>query len=197
MFNDFKRNKKERFKFTETLQENTIKILNIVDNNNHINYLNNLKERLFFEYADIKIKQSKIQAISNIPTGMPIEGKITSDFGLRIDPIAKTYQFHTGIDISDKNINLKPIKSIISGKVETSGYSNDIKYTGYGNFVIINNGYYKILYGHLYSVNVRYGQIISKNTYVGNIGSTGASTGPHLHYGIIIYDFINPMDFMK
>lgn len=91
---------------------------------------------------------------------------------------------HTGTDIAGVNINCTPIYAIQDGLVTTSGYSN----YGYGNYIIINHGEctddgssYISLYGHCSSLAVEEGENVKKGQLIGYVGTTGNSTGPHLH----------------
>jgi murein DD-endopeptidase MepM/ murein hydrolase activator NlpD len=115
-----------------------------------------------------------IQPVSN-------EGlkRIASGFGIRIDPIYKTVKMHAGLDFSAPQGT--PIYATADGVVRTASYSD----VGYGNHVIINHGYgYQTLYGHMVRVKSRTGQKIKRGEIIGYVGSTGKSTGPHLHYEV-------------
>lgn len=128
------------------------------------------------------------------PDGNPISGNIhiTSNFGIRIHPIYGTTKFHRGIDISCK-FHTK-VSSTANGVVEFAGFKK-----GYGYYIIINhrNGY-KTAYAHLSKIRVRSGQKVKKGGVIGFSGSTGISTGPHLHYEVIYNGrFINPRPFLN
>ncbi len=110
---------------------------------------------------------------------LPVNGVITSNYGPRLDPFTKTIRFHYGVDIAAPIGT--PIKSTISGKVIFSG-----KLKGYGNVVIIKNGDVITKYAHN-SVNfVKKGDIIHKGDIIAKVGSTGRSTGPHVHYEVLV-----------
>lgn len=109
----------------------------------------------------------------------PIHGAITTLFGVPHWP----YQpVHTGIDISDgKRPGITPVKPFKPGRVTDVVASN----TGLGNHVVVDHGNgLTSVYGHLASINVAPGQAVDKNTIIGIEGSTGASTGTHLHFEI-------------
>lgn len=107
------------------------------------------------------------------------EGKVTSDFGMRIHPITGQYKMHEGIDIAAAQGT--PVKSTKEGKVTQVGFQG-----GYGNFVEVDHGGgYKTRYAHLSATSVSVGQPVSSNQEVGKVGSTGRSTGPHLHYELL------------
>lgn len=116
----------------------------------------------------------------------PVSGytTITTRFGEIYNLVVSTGSAHTGCDIAGSGINGKPIRAIQSGVVTTATYG---KY-GYGNYVIINHGTnttdgnrYISLYGHCSSLAVSVGQRVAKGQVIGYVGSTGNSTGPHLH----------------
>lgn len=130
----------------------------------------------------------------------PVVGVISSPFGWRRHPIFKSTRFHSGVDIAGPN--RAPIKASNSGKVIHSGW-----YGGYGKVVIINHGVlqdgtYKgqkvsTLYAHLSSTLVSVGNYVKKGDVVGYEGSTGYSTGPHLHFEVRINGKpINPLTFI-
>jgi len=112
-------------------------------------------------------------------TSWPIHGVVTLEFGVVHWPYQPT---HTGIDISDgRPSGVTPIKVFKAGRVIEVVHSN----SGFGNHVIVDHGGGLVsLYGHLYSTSVQVGQEVDRNTKLGFEGSTGASTGPHLHFEI-------------
>ena len=121
----------------------------------------------------------------------PVSGytTITTRFGEIYNLVDPAGSAHTGADISGSNIMGTPIRAIEAGKVTTAKYSN----YGYGNNVIINHGQnttdnnnYISLYGHCSSLNVEQGDMVEKGDIIGYVGSTGNSTGPHLHLEIRI-----------
>jgi murein DD-endopeptidase MepM/ murein hydrolase activator NlpD len=112
----------------------------------------------------------------------PVGGYISSRFGLRRHPIFKRRRMHTGMDFAAPRGYR--IKAVDSGKVLFSGFKR-----GYGNVTIINHGWYKnkrisSLYAHQWKMIVRKGQSVKKGQLIGYVGSTGYSTGPHLHFEI-------------
>jgi len=108
----------------------------------------------------------------------PVRGRLTSRFGFRSDPFTGARTFHTGIDLAAPTGT--PIKATLDGKVATSGYS-----TVFGNYVIItHDGGYQSLYGHMSQVAVKRGQRLVQGDLVGRVGSTGYSTGSHLHFSV-------------
>ncbi len=104
--------------------------------------------------------------------------RITSEFGSRADPFTGVASNHTGIDLAIAQGT--PIKAAMSGKVATVGWTNV-----YGNYVIVthSNGY-QTLYAHMQKYTVKSGQYVDQGTQIGLVGSTGYSTGPHLHFSV-------------
>lgn len=102
---------------------------------------------------------------------------ISSPYGWRVSPFDATRRsYHNGIDLACPKGT--PIYATAAGTVVTAGYSNV-----YGNYVIIKHtSGYKSLYGHMSVVNVKNGQYVDQGTVIGKVGSTGQSTGPHLHF---------------
>jgi murein DD-endopeptidase MepM/ murein hydrolase activator NlpD len=119
------------------------------------------------------------QSISRTPFGLPLEGRITSSFGIRTNPFrSENNESHKGLDIGAPHGS--PVKCTADGRVVFSGYKGD-----YGKLVIISHGDdYETYYGHLSEILVKEGQQIKANTIIGKVGSTGRSSGPHLHYEI-------------
>ena len=111
----------------------------------------------------------------------PAQGKITSKYGERLHPITGGKSFHTGIDIGGNTGDL--IVASLSGKVVSAGWYNSV----YGNVVIINHGNnIQTFYAHLSEVFVQVGQEVIAGSSIGKMGSTGLSTGAHLHFEIRI-----------
>jgi murein DD-endopeptidase MepM/ murein hydrolase activator NlpD len=122
----------------------------------------------------------------------PIHGTITTEFGASDWP----YQtHHTGIDIADGNRSgTTPIHPFKSGKVIQVIHSN----VSLGNHVVVDNGNgITSVYGHMYKTNVQVGQKVDKNSVLGWEGSTGASTGPHVHFEIYLNGALqNPHNYV-
>lgn len=109
---------------------------------------------------------------------MPIDGtpSITSDWGDRTDPITGEKSHHNGIDFAGVG-GVTPIKAVDSGTVIYAQFNDG----GFGNCVVIDHGYIQSLYGHMSSITVKKGQQVKQGQQVGVMGSTGRSTGVHLH----------------
>jgi murein DD-endopeptidase MepM/ murein hydrolase activator NlpD len=106
----------------------------------------------------------------------PLSGSITSEFGTRIHPITGEEKFHAGIDIGAAEGT--PVGAAGAGEVSMAGW-----YGGYGNAVMIDHGNgLQSLYGHLSAIMVSVGDLVTQLQTIGLVGSTGNSTGPHLHF---------------
>jgi len=124
----------------------------------------------------------------------PVSGvyTITSPFGPRIDPVYEVERFHSGVDIGAPAGT--PVVAALDGEVGYAGWNG-----GYGNVIyIIHNGGYETRYAHLSSIAVKQRQIVKAGDVIGYVGSTGKSTGPHLHFEVRVGGrAVNPLDFFK
>lgn len=114
-----------------------------------------------------------------IPVSYPIDGTITSPFGVRTDPINGKSAFHNGLDIGAPIGT--PIKAWFNGTVEEAT-SSDVN----GNYIVIKQGDLATFYAHLDTIDITLGQTIKQGDIIGTVGTTGRSTGPHLHLGLYI-----------
>jgi len=133
--------------------------------------------------------------LRHVPLTRPVGGaeyEETSGFGPRIDPFNHRVEFHPGIDFAGPWGS--PVKSTAPGVVDWAGVRG-----GYGNLVEIDHGYgIKTRYGHLAAILVRVGEKVQKGTVVGKLGSTGRSTGPHVHYEVWLADVVrDPSRFIE
>lgn len=128
------------------------------------------------------------------PDIWPVDnGWITSEFGSRKDPITgEMSSFHPGLDIAAGYG--EPIYATASGRVTHAGW-----YTGYGKYVEIEHDFgYATAYGHMSTIGVNVGGYVVKGQMIGRVGSTGYSTGPHVHYEVILWgEQINPKRVIK
>ena len=125
--------------------------------------------------VDEKILEEKKKSETFI---MPTSGRITSPFGYRIHPTIKRSILHTGVDIA--NSQGTSIKAARNGKVIFAGRKGS-----YGNTIIIDHGRgIKTLYAHLSGINVSQGSQVTQGNIIGKMGSTGRSTGSHLHFEV-------------
>ncbi len=131
------------------------------------------------------------QALASTPSISPVRGILTDGFGGRSDPFTGEKGIHTAVDIS--SAYGQPILSPADGIVVKSEWAN-----GYGNVVFLSHGFgYSTRYGHLSSFNVKPGQKVSRGDVIGYVGSTGRSTGPHLHYEVRLNgNPVNPMAYI-
>jgi len=122
----------------------------------------------------------------------PIRGPISSNFGYRPNPFTGIRQFHNGLDIVGP-LNME-VKAAMDGRIAETGYSSV-----YGNFIIMTHPEsYQTLYAHLNAIKVRQGQTITQGTTIGLLGSTGYSTGPHVHFGVFKNGkAIDPLKILK
>jgi murein DD-endopeptidase MepM/ murein hydrolase activator NlpD len=192
----------------DMLAKNEIRLIQSLSNTalieNMRNQLNNLSLRMSFQdqsFTEITVMvKNKEKLLRAIPAIQPISNKnlkrVASGFGYRIDPLYKDSRLHAGLDFSAPTGT--PIYATADGEVQIAGFNTD----GYGNKVVINHGYgFQTLYAHMVRVKARVGQSVKRGEVIGYIGSTGKSTGPHLHYEVIkrgakvdpVYYFFNDL----
>lgn len=149
--------------------------------------MDNLESRLHGQSLSFKellgLAKNKEKMLSSIPAIQPVSNKelkhMASGYGYRIDPIYKTRRMHTGMDFtSNVGTNVYATGDGVIESLEVSGW-------GYGKCIVINHGYgYKTRYAHLSAFKVKEGQKVKRGELIGLVGSTGKSTGPHLHYEV-------------
>lgn len=171
--------------------EQEIKLVSSMDENqlavSLASTLSNIINRMGFQdksYTEIgEMIKDKEKLLASTPAIQPVNNKdmnrIASGFGYRIDPVYKTVKFHAGLDFAAPQGT--PIYATADGRVTTSGNAGN----GYGNHVILSHGFgYETLYGHMVRVKSQVGQTVKRGEVIGWVGSTGKSTGPHLHYEV-------------
>ncbi|GAQ94244.1 peptidase family M23 [Thermodesulfovibrio aggregans] len=161
----------------EMMAEREIGIGNFLTEN--ANFLNTISKNQKIELkppVENKDKEIKLNWTGKI--SLPVSGKITSSFGLRIDPIDGKLRHHNGIDIAVPEGT--PVKPALSGKVIYSGYKG-----GYGKCVIVehDNGI-QTIYAHNSKNLVKAGDTVTPESVIALSGSTGRTTGPHLHFEV-------------
>ncbi len=140
------------------------------------------RSRNLFARADLNV----------LPAGWPINGRLMDGFGHRSDPFSGEGAMHTGVDISAAMGT--GVKATADGIVVHANW-----YNGYGRCVIVDHGNgYQTLYGHLSHIDVIEGEEIRQSEVVGRVGSSGRSTGPHLHYEVRVhFTPVNPYRFLN
>jgi len=157
--------------------------------------LDHLERRLIVTRQSFGEIQDKIlddeERLHHIPSVIPIhEGRLTDDFGYRRDPFTKRMAFHHGADFSAPRGT--PVHTTADGVVKRV-----YKAPGYGNMVEIDHGMgYTTVYGHLKKATVRRGEQVKRGQQVAEVGNTGRSTAPHLHYEVRIEGTaVDPLDY--
>lgn len=186
---------KETSKVSDELEEENVKLANLQSDLNTIKKSEESKNKTIKETNEsidkltkeieenkksIEDEKKKIEQEKNSEIVVPGKGFISSHFGWRDSPLGWGPEFHTGMDIAGSG----PIVSMLPGKVTEAGWRE-----GYGNVVFVDHGivngkHLSSVYAHLESINVSAGQELSKGQQVGIMGSTGYSTGVHLHWEI-------------
>ena len=160
--------------------------------------LNELKKELYIQSKSydelVLLAKNKENMLQNLPAIQPVLNKnlkqMASGYGWRIDPVYHTRRFHAGMDFAAPTG--ADIYATGNGQVISAGWQQ-----GYGNCVQINHGYgYVTLYGHMSAFKVRAGQKVKRGDVIGLVGSTGKSTGPHLHYEVHYKgEIMNPQNY--
>lgn len=141
---------------------------------------------------DMRAHEAILRERGYTPTVWPVEGTLEGGFGGRRNPFGGGgYEFHSGQDIEAPWG--APVVAGASGRVSFVGWQN-----GYGQLVIVDHGDgLTTRYGHLSSIDVQLDQTVSRAQLLGKVGSTGRSTGPHLHYEVRINDQpVNPLQYL-
>ncbi len=158
------------------------------------NALIQMEKKLEIQEAEVKriLESYKYGTAPSGKFAWPVAGRITSRFGYRIHPIFGVRRFHTGIDLAAPYGTL--VKAADGGQVVQAGY-----FGGYGYSVMLyHGGGFATWYAHLSSINVSVGQFVQRGQVIGLVGSTGWSTGPHLHFEVRINGVAqNPLDHLQ
>lgn len=131
-------------------------------------------------------------SLQNVPGIYPTFGRISDAWGTRMHPITGQLEFHYGLDIANQAGT--PIYATAAGKVVKVDYDS-----GYGKRICIDHGNgYRSLYAHLYNYQVKIGDEVQKGQIIALMGSTGLSTGPHLHYEVQYQEAkVNPANYLN
>jgi murein DD-endopeptidase MepM/ murein hydrolase activator NlpD len=135
---------------------------------------------------------STIQSVS-IPSRMPVESvRLTSEYGMRVHPVLGGRREHKGVDLAAPVGT--PIYATADGTVSRADW-----FSGYGLFVSLEHGGdLQTRYGHMSRLNVAAGQHVHKGDVIGYVGTTGRTTGPHLHYEVrVAGEAVNPLPYMQ
>jgi len=153
-----------------------------------------------FDHALYRINVARAEinqysrTLLSVPVRKPVTGEVdmSSPFGMRLDPFLGRPAIHTGIDL--RGDVGEPVHATAAGKVSIAGREG-----GYGNMVEINHGNgLATRYGHLSEIDVKVGQQVQIGQVIGRIGSSGRSTGPHLHYETRINgEAVDPQKFLR
>lgn len=136
--------------------------------------------------------EKRLKYLDAKPNLMPTTGRISSGFGNRRNPFGKGIEFHAGLDIA--NSSGTKVMAAGSGVVTFAAYNG-----GYGRVIIINHGYgYQSVYAHNRKLLVKVGEQVDKGQVIAEMGSTGRSTGPHLHFEVRLNGkAINPNNILN
>ena len=151
-----------------------------------------IQSKYFDEVVDLFKNHDEM--LKCIPAIQPVANKnlkyTASGYGMRIDPIYKTAKFHNGMDFS-ANIGT-PVYATGDGVIKKAGWQS-----GYGKIIVVSHGFgYETWYAHLNKYNVRVGQKVVRGEVIGEVGNTGKSTGPHLHYEVHLKGkVVNPVNY--
>jgi len=142
-------------------------------------------DEVYFELKDKK------DLLDHTPSIRPARGYHTRGFGMKHDPFTGYKRFHGGLDIASKIGT--PIYVAADGIVQATGRMSDI-----GNYIVVDHGYgYKTKYGHLNKIKVQKGQAVRRGDMIAEMGNTGYSTGPHLHYEVVKHgQRVNPLQYI-
>ncbi|HBB68076.1 MAG: hypothetical protein A2X28_05650 [Elusimicrobia bacterium GWA2_56_46] len=161
--------------------------------NNTIFRMQEESRRRLSSYAEVTwYVANKHNTARATPSIWPASGRITSSFGYRLAPLMSASEYHTGIDIA--NDPGTPVYATADGVVRYAGWAN-----GYGLSMVLDHGFaYSTLYGHFSELMVKEGAQIKRGQLLGRMGSTGTSTGPHLHYEVWLDGMPkNPMKYFQ
>lgn len=130
--------------------------------------------------------------LTSTPTLWPVIGHLTGTFGQRMDPFSGEGAFHTGVDIASQYGDA--VRVTADGVVIEAG-----DHAGYGRLVVVDHGFgVTTWYGHLSTINVMIGEQVKRGDTIGNVGVSGRSTGPHVHYEVRINGApVNPMRYLR
>ena len=149
-----------------------------------------VQQSLNFETL-IQQLDKKRNRLASTPSIQPVEGWITSEFGYRKSPFTGERDFHSGLDIANKIGT--GVNTTADGRISFAG-----RKMYYGNLVVVDHGFGKVTkYGHLEKILVTPGQQVKRGEVIALLGNTGQSTGPHVHYEVLINGTpVNPLKYI-
>ena len=150
--------------------------------------LQGLESRLNFVRRDVERRE---QLANATPSIWPTRGGITGFFGGRSDPFSGEPEYHTGIDVAAAKG--QAVYATADGTVQSATYTGD-----YGNLIVLKHAFgLSTRYGHLSAYKVKVGDTVTRGDVIGYVGSTGRSTGSHLHYEILVNgQLMNPLQLL-
>lgn len=157
--------------------------------------LNDLSDKITGFNSQIQelyeLNADKLRFMQANPTMLPVDGWVTSDFGVRHSPFRSGFKMHYGLDIASPVGT--PIKAPASGRVIFADFKG-----GYGRALMVDHGYGVVtLYGHTSKLFVKEGDVVKKGEVIAAVGSSGSSTGPHVHYEVHVDGIpTDPMAFV-
>lgn len=162
----------------------------LIDRVQRLNTVTQVTETKLTELQIYLLAQSAV--IAATPSMMPITGYFSSTFGYRRHPISGAYVLHAGVDIAADSGT--PVRAPADGVVLFSGYKE-----GYGKALVVDHGYgIRTIFGHASKLFVTQGQKLKRGEKIAEVGSTGRSTGPHLHFEIRKNGIpMNPVTFIS
>lgn len=133
------------------------------------------------EFSSVRRRPARLNIVGGggMPSGLPVSGaRISSNFGMRYHPVLGGYRYHSGVDLAAPSGT--PIRATSDGVVTAAGWQG-----GYGLVVSIGHGsQVETKYAHMSRLNVAVGQSVKRGEVIGFVGSSGRSTGPHVHYEV-------------
>jgi len=161
--------------------------------NNSIFKMQEESRRRLSSYAEVTwYITNKHNTARATPSIWPVSGRITSYFGYRVAPLQAASDYHLGLDIANEPGT--PVHATADGVVRYAGWAN-----GYGLSMVLDHGFaYSTLYGHFSELTVKEGEQVKRGQLIGRMGSTGTSTGPHLHYEVWVDGMPkNPIKYLE
>ena len=152
-----------------------------------------IEERIAYKYENLSNMLEQLEQKSVTPNYWPTEsGEISSRYGYRYDPFGYGSDFHPGIDIAGNYGD--PVYASAAGDIEQAGWNG-----GYGRYVKVSHGNgYETAYGHMSAIAVGSGDSVKKGDIIGYVGSSGYSTGPHLHFEVLLNgQTVNPLKILN